>query len=187
MCARRAMTPCWPPGELGRLAVVGRIAYAVASTFPSRHVLLARLLAEQLHEGQERIDGRPYFGHVERVAAAVYDYGNRARIVAYLHDVVEDTPFDLNDVHFLFGQDILNDVATLTRGDEEEYPEYIGRVAEGSDAALIVKLADLRDNAPTAPASLARRYADALDVLVEEAAARGVLRVSGRSRPPVSS
>lgn len=159
----------------------------MASTFPSRHVFLARLLAEQLHEGQERLDGRPYFGHVERVAAAVYDYGNRARIVAYLHDVIEDTPFDIRQLRFLFGEEIADDVEDLSRDDDETYAEYIEQVRSGSDAAVIVKIADVRDNAPNAPASLARRYADALDVLVEEAAARGILRVSGRSRPPVSS
>lgn len=153
----------------------------------SRLVLLARLLAEELHEGQERLDGRPYFGHVEHVAAAVYEYGNRARIAAYLHDLVEDTPLDLNDVHFIFGEDALEDVAALTRGDDEPYEDYIGRVLGGSDAAVVVKLADVRHNSTGAPDRLVRRYAHALEQLVEEAAARGVLRVSDRGgRSPVS-
>jgi (p)ppGpp synthase/HD superfamily hydrolase len=158
----------------------------VANPFPSRHVLLARLLAEQLHDGQERLDGAPYFGHIERVAAAVYEHGNRARIVAYLHDVVEDTNFRLAYVYLLFGEEVGNDVAALTRDDEEGYQDYVGRVLAGSDAVVLVKLADVRDNLPNAPASLGDRYVLALSRLVEEAAARGILRVRSRSSSPVS-
>lgn len=151
------------------------------STHSSRLVLLARLLAEHFHEGQLRRDGAPYFDHCEQVAARVRERGDHARIVAYLHDLVEDTDATVELVALIFGQDVADDVDALTRSHRLTYEEYVARVSEGSDAVVLVKLADVQHNILGAPASLMDRYRRAHEVLVEEAAARGLLH-AGRSQ-----
>lgn len=49
----------------------------------------AHAFAERKHSGQLRKDGLPYITHPETVAAA-FDYSVE-KIVAILHDVLEDT------------------------------------------------------------------------------------------------
>ena len=95
--------------------------------------------------------GAPYIEHVTRVSRAVEmkvapELRDHAVTVAYLHDVVEDTNVTLDFIRKRFGNDVVEDVETLTHRDREEYPDYINRVARGSAAARAVKLADLEDH-----------------------------------------
>jgi (p)ppGpp synthase/HD superfamily hydrolase len=111
--------------------------------------------AEQVRKGS----GEPYFNHLHRVALRVT--GWRAQTIAFLHDTVEDTPITGYTLEQLgFPRDIVSDVIALSRGmkidtDEkgyvrlrdETYFEFIERtIRDGSDDALLVKLADLQDN-----------------------------------------
>jgi len=146
---------------------------------------LARLVAAAAHDGQRRLDGEPYFRHCERVARAVEGSGPRAVAVGYLHDVVEDTKVSPGVVRVLFGDDVAADVADLTRGRGEAYPDYVRRLcAEGSDVALLVKMADLADNAPGAPGGLPARYAAARAQVRAEIARRAE---GGAARTPPSA
>ncbi len=95
--------------------------------------------------------GAPYIEHVTRVSRVVEmkvapELRDHAVTVAYLHDVVEDTNVTLDFIRKRFGNDVAEDVETLTHRDREEYPDYINRVARGSAAARAVKLADLEDH-----------------------------------------
>jgi hypothetical protein len=68
------------------------------------------------------------------------------RIVAVLHDVVEDTAYTLDDLHRLgYPDEAIDALDRLTRRDGEPYEAYIGRVA-GDPSARRVKLADVADN-----------------------------------------
>ncbi len=145
----------------------------MAADLTHRDVLLARLIAERLHDGQLRLDDEPYFGHVERVGEDVRALGPRAAVVGYLHDALEDTDLEPCALRSLFGDDVAADVEALTRGTEEPYADYIERVRAGSDVAVAVKLADLRDNlAGDPPPSLRRRYEPAMARLLAEQTAR---------------
>ena len=66
----------------------------------------ALALAARAHKGQYDLAGAPYICHPMRVALAQTD--ERARIVAILHDVVEDTPITYDDLaHAGFDADII--------------------------------------------------------------------------------
>lgn len=104
-------------------------------------------IATEAHAGQLRKDGTPYINHPLTVAELVW--GRKAKIVAVLHDVIEDS--DITEEDLLrqgFEEDIVRAVVVLTKYDDEYYNSYIKRVAE-NPLAIQVKLADLVHNLAT--------------------------------------
>lgn len=93
-------------------------------------------LAMTAHDGQFRKSGEPYIVHPILVAAITASISNDETMVqaALLHDVVEDTDFDLDDLSRDFGEDVTHMVAGLTKiveiRDEELAPS-------GSDEKLV--------------------------------------------------
>ncbi len=101
-------------------------------------------IAARAHEGQVDKHGQPYILHPLRVMDAVE--GEQARIVAILHDVIEDTSITADDLRREgFGQDALEAMDRLTHRKGEPYADYVIR-CKGHDIARRVKLADLEDN-----------------------------------------
>jgi len=74
-------------------------------------------LALTAHDGQKRKSGEPYIIHPILVAAITAAFSNDETMVqaALLHDVVEDTSFDLEDLEHEFGDDVTHMVAGLTK------------------------------------------------------------------------
>jgi len=74
-------------------------------------------LALTAHDGQTRKSGEPYIIHPILVAAITASISNDETMVqaALLHDVVEDTSFDLEDLAWDFGQDVTHMVEGLTK------------------------------------------------------------------------
>ena len=131
------------------------------------------ILATTLHAGQEDRAGKPYILHVLRVMLAMQT--DEERLVALLHDVVEDGHATLEDLRARgYTAAIVEAVDTISRRKAagETYRAFIERVSANA-LARRVKLADLRDNLgrlsevadPAAVASLRQRYEDALRVL----------------------
>lgn len=112
---------------------------------------LAQSLASYLHCYQLDKQGRPYIEHIRRVYNACRSLSVEQRIAALLHDSLEDATglgtgkIDSHVIHILFGDHVLEIITALTRRHREDYEYYIRRVAECPDAILI-KLADLKDN-----------------------------------------
>ncbi len=101
-------------------------------------------IAAKAHEGQKEKDGQPYIVHPLRVMNSVE--GEAAKIVAILHDVVEDTSVTEDDLRQAgFGEPILAAVRCVTHGKDESYADYVVR-CQGNEVARQVKLADLEDN-----------------------------------------
>jgi guanosine-3',5'-bis(diphosphate) 3'-pyrophosphohydrolase len=134
----------------------------------------AVIFAAQKHRGQKypRAEQQwPFLVHPLGVALQFED--SLLRIIAVLHDVVEDTDATLDDLE-QFGPRVQEAVGALTRNADENYSEYIERLATNLDAAK-VKVADLRYNiehccrsdAPRWVHRLLTRYGRALAVLVE--------------------
>lgn len=101
-------------------------------------------IAERVHAGQTDKGGADYIGHPRRVAG--YCMSDKAKIVALLHDTIEDT--EVTPEYLLsqgFSQEIVDGVLAVTRKDEETYEEFVERAATNS-LGREVKLADLRDN-----------------------------------------
>ncbi len=111
-------------------------------TTPSLEDALA--LAAVAHKGQFDKAGQPYIFHPIRLMLSVPD--EPARIVALLHDVVEDTPVTMDELRALgYAEEILAALDCVTRRETETYEEFIERVVP-NPLARRVKLADLKDN-----------------------------------------
>jgi len=117
------------------------------------------------HAGQVDKAGRSYIEHPTRVAAtvaALHGAEHPAVIVAWLHDVVEDTSCTLEQVEEQFGSAVAAAVDAITRRVGELPEQYYQRVA-ADELARITKLADIADNAD--PARLAQLPAETAERL----------------------
>ncbi len=131
----------------------------------------AIIMATEAHAGQFDKGGHPYILHPLRVMMACETM--EQKIVAVLHDTVEDTGLHLSTIRVRFGNTVADAVDALSRRDGESYAEFIDRCAKNPLAAD-VKFRDLEDNMdlsrlgrePT-PKDLARieRYKDAKQAL----------------------
>ena len=107
------------------------------------------ILATQLHIGQKDKAGAPYILHSLRVMLDPTLSSEEERIVAVLHDVVEDCDITLEQLHeFGYGNNIIEALSFVTKLHEEkkDYDAFIRRVSRGPLTARKVKLADLKDN-----------------------------------------
>jgi guanosine-3',5'-bis(diphosphate) 3'-pyrophosphohydrolase len=102
-------------------------------------------LATKKHAGQLDKAGKPYIEHCLRVMAAVET--EHQKIVAILHDVIEDCGVTADDLLIKHSVDrfVVDDVIKLTKIQGEDYFTYLGRIKK-SKTATAVKIADLRDN-----------------------------------------
>lgn len=107
-------------------------------------VQLARGIAFGAHAGQFDKAGLPYILHPERVASRVSTV--EEQVLAWLHDVVEDTDVSLSDLAYVgFPEEIVRQVDALTHRPREPRVDYYARILEWP-AARRVKLADVEDN-----------------------------------------
>ena len=117
----------------------------------------AQEIATMAHGAQVDKVGEPYILHPGRLADAMeYLYGPDSDevVVAWLHDVVEDTDWTLEDLE-LAGctQRQLDALAAITHHKHEPNVDYLERV-KANEVATHVKLGDITDN--TSPARMAR-------------------------------
>ncbi len=88
-------------------------------------------IAAQAHEGQKDKDGQPYILHPLRVMNAVE--GESAKVVAVLHDVIEDTSVTAEELRREgFDEAVLAAVECLTHRKGEPYADYVVR-CKGDD------------------------------------------------------
>lgn len=101
-------------------------------------------LAVEAHAGALDKAGQPYILHPLRVMFRLE--GNAERIVAVLHDVVEDTGRTPEDLRALgFSEEVLAALACVTKRAGESYDDFVTR-AMSNPIAKRVKLADIEDN-----------------------------------------
>jgi len=125
--------------------------------------------AVKAHGPQLDRSGFPYILHPVRIAEQfMLQQQTHLAILALLHDVVEDTEITLGDIEAEFGTKIAVSVDHLThRKGQETYKQYIKRVTH-DPVAVLVKLADIRDNLyrrGTVNSGEEKRYHDAIVVL----------------------
>lgn len=115
----------------------------------------AASFAARVHAGHTRADGvTPYVSHVARVTLVLrHEFGCKdaaAIAAALLHDTIEDTPTDYDDISENFGEDVAKIVAALTKSmilpEPEREADYDARLAAADWRARLIKLADVYDN-----------------------------------------
>jgi len=101
-------------------------------------------IAVAAHQGQVDRAGQPYILHPLRVMARCQSQDEK--IVAILHDVVEDTKLTFDDLKKEgFSAEIIQALDCVTKREGEPYEDFVRRSA-GNRVAARVKLADLEDN-----------------------------------------
>lgn len=117
-------------------------------------------LARKAHATQRRKGGEPYILHPVAVATIVakdMNLGVEPVIAAFLHDVVEDTDFTLDDIRERFGDDVAFLVGVVTKTKKDKYVEsqQVDNYRHMLDSvqydirAILVKLADRLHNMRT--------------------------------------
>ncbi|MES2630352.1 MAG: RelA/SpoT family protein [Patescibacteria group bacterium] len=123
-------------------------------------------VATSAHKGQKRKSGEPYIIHPIAVAGTLIDWGMDIDTVlaGILHDTVEDTELNLEQLETLFGKDVAFLVDGVTkvsqaRSGMQDLTEYLPQtkdnlskllIAVGQDVrVIIIKLADRLHNLQT--------------------------------------
>lgn len=137
--------------------------------------------ARWYHRNQKRRGGKLYFNHLLEVFRLVENklareklnkielyaelYANNRKVVAFLHDIVEDTDCTLNQIFHEFGYDIATAVDAITKREFESYDDYLSRVA-ANNIAKFVKLCDIEHNMSDDPTQNQKlKYQKALEYL----------------------
>lgn len=117
-------------------------------------------LAQEAHAPQKRKSGEPYIIHpiaVALIAAEELKLDANSVITAFLHDVVEDTPYTVEDVRKRFGSDVagLVDVVTKKKKDAYNTTKQVDNYQQLLDSlhydirALMIKISDRLHNMRT--------------------------------------
>ena len=122
------------------------------------------------HAGETSENGEPYILHPLRVMLSMQT--NEERVVAVLHDVVEKTRWDLQNLRAEgFDAALIEAVESVSRHKEESYDDFVKRT-KLNPIGRRVKIADLKDNIDAvtsgrnpAKASNLTKYENALSVL----------------------
>ncbi|MBR6648518.1 MAG: bifunctional (p)ppGpp synthetase/guanosine-3',5'-bis(diphosphate) 3'-pyrophosphohydrolase [Bacteroidaceae bacterium] len=120
----------------------------------------AYFFAKEAHKEQRRKSGEPYVMHplaVARIVAEELGLGAEPIIAAFLHDVVEDTDFTIEDIKDKFGEDVAFLVNVVTKKKKTRYDasKQIDNYKQMLDSlqydirALLIKLADRLHNMRT--------------------------------------
>jgi (p)ppGpp synthase/HD superfamily hydrolase len=103
-------------------------------------------LAVTAHQGQFDKAGEPYILHPLAVMLSIDPWLTEQRIVAVLHDVLEDSDLSAEDLlRRGCPGEIVEALVVLTHRKGQSYAEYI-RDIKANPIAAAVKLADLRHN-----------------------------------------
>ena len=148
-------------GNTGSLDSLLRLTDREFSEADTALICKAYDICVHAHEGQKRSSGEPYYLHPFSVACIIVSLGMDTESVcaALLHDTVEDTHIELEDIQHQFGADIAMLVDGVTKlgkipfsTKEEQQGENLRKMllAMAKDIrVIIVKLADRLHNMRT--------------------------------------
>ncbi len=125
-----------------------------------QRVRKAYALAAEAHKDQLRKTGEPYIIHpiaVARIVAEELELGANPVIAAFLHDVVEDTEYTIDDIRDRFGDDVAFLVGVVTKQKKGKYDKskqvdnyrQILSSVQYDVRAILIKLADRLHNMRT--------------------------------------
>ena len=104
-------------------------------------------IAAQAHAGQKDKAGAVYLLHPLRVMLNLDDATEAERIVAVLHDVIEDSEDWTSDrlLEEGFSQEIVRALESVTKRPDEDYMTFVRR-AGTNEIGRKIKHADIEDN-----------------------------------------
>src|SRR6056297_277964 len=168
-----------------------KIAYIISMMLETNNPLTVTATVafiEEAHSGQ-KYGNMPYFFHPVEVAqeavclveyaasndgsgSYLQDFAAPARLVALLHDVVEDTKYTESDLRERYESAIVDAVMLLTLKESNDYRENIQRIVDsGNTLAMMVKLADnhvnRRGDKSSFSAEKAKKLNDRYDMSIE--------------------
>lgn len=100
-------------------------------------------IAKKAHKGQVDKAGVDYINHPLTVASKCQSEDER--IVALLHDVVEDTDVTLEDLSKVFDKHIIDAIDAITHREGVSYEDYLLNLKK-NELALHVKFKDIENN-----------------------------------------
>lgn len=108
--------------------------------------------ARVAHNGQCRRDNiTPYFNHVEDVAKRLEAESDDVKIVAFLHDTIEDTSVTIADLVYIgIPPNLVMAISLLTKRNNTDYDHYLYLV-KSDPIATKVKIADMLSNLSDKP------------------------------------
>lgn len=120
----------------------------------SELVKSAELFAKEKHKGQLRKDKiTPYFEHLKNVVSEIKNMGitdHDILCTGWLHDTIEDTDTDYDEIHKKFNKKIADYVASVTKDTRlimfRQEKQYISQLKKASWQAKVVKLSDIIAN-----------------------------------------
>ncbi len=105
---------------------------------------IALNLALNAHTGQKDKAGQPYVLHPLRIMHQMDT--DEERIVALLHDVIEDSQYSDKDlIRHGIPENIVNTVMILSKNENENYEAFINKISKNK-LAVKIKKADIIDN-----------------------------------------
>ena len=136
----------------------------------NEQVELALAIALDAHKGQVDLDGKPAILHP--LAVGMEGKNLTEMCVGFLHDVVEDSDYTFERLREMgVALKIIRTLQVLTHDKSVPYMDYIRSIeASGNEAALQVKLNDLRHNLLRGSISghnkQVKKHSEALDYLL---------------------
>ena len=144
-----------PVARKKKAALPAVVPPGAAPANPFQAVLRAASFAARKHQGQKRADNvTPYFSHVARVTLILsHEFGitdEEVLTAALLHDTIEDTATDYDEIAAVFGPRVADYVVLLTKNGmlpkKEREEDYVVRLSRAPEPVMIAKMADLYDN-----------------------------------------
>ena len=143
-----------------RVAEVFHIMEQRVTAEEMKQIHAAYELAYDAHKEQKRKSGEPYIIHpiaVARIVADELKLGANPVMAAFLHDVVEDTLYTIDDIKERFGDDVAFLVGVVTKRKKEHYimSKQLDNFKQMLDSfhydirAILLKLADRLHNMRT--------------------------------------
>ena len=114
----------------------------------------SRCFAKNAHKNQKRLDKKtPYFDHLRFVVRLIKKSGitdNNLQVIGWLHDTIEDTPTDFDEIRDGFGLHIAKCVAALTKDTRIEKQKreklYVRELKKAHWHVQLVKICDITAN-----------------------------------------
>ena len=123
---------------------------------------LAKYISKIVHKGQVDKGNIDYFsGHVQTVVDTVRT--NNEKIIAYLHDSIEDTNLDLNSLNNAFDKEIIEAISVITKDKKIDYMKYIKSVKLNQLAKDLSRLSTVTEK----DLQRIEKYKKALNILMK--------------------